>query len=70
MAENQNKSNGTKKNAEESTELWQEITTPLTHEMIYAAVIAKHPDLFTGQELVKFEGGATPTVKTRRRVSK
>lgn len=68
MAESETKSNGTKKNDAESAELWQEITTPMTHEMIYASVAKDYPELFDGHELVKFEGGNTPNLKTRRQV--
>ena len=48
---------------------YQEIMTPLTPPMIFVALVEKYPHLFSkDSELVKFEGGSKPKVRTRREV--
>ena len=71
MAENEKKSPEIKKNPDKPVELWQNVQTPLTPEMIYEAVAKEYPKMFAGgDEFVKFVGGASPYIESRRRVAK
>lgn len=71
MSENQKESAKVSKNGEKPQELWQSVQTPLTPEMIYEAVAKEYPRMFAeGDEFVKFVGGASPYIESRRKVMK